>query len=418
MSKLNFLHLSIIILMSIVTLTKELKNGLGLEPQMGWNSWNHFGCNINEELIKSTAKSLISSGLADKGYVYVNLDDCWQISRDEKGRIQEDKVKFPSGIKALADYVHSLGLKFGLYSSAGEMTCERRPGSLGYEEIDAKTYAEWGVDYLKYDNCYNKGVPAIKRYTDMRDALMKTGRRIFYSICNWGEENVAHWGAEVGNSWRTTTDIEDKWLSFLKILDRQVGLEKYAKPGAWNDPDMLEVGNGGMTVNEYQAHFALWALLKAPLIIGCDLTDMDEHTFKTLSNQDLINVNKDPLGREGKRISRLDHETGALEVWAGEQSDGHVIILFNRSLKAKKITANFKDCGINYNSSGKSDSPGGELIDLFSKRNYGYFENTFTSEVEPHSAIVVKLNKKLTPEADAAIEPTSKPRLRFSLLQN
>jgi len=352
---------------------------------MGWNSWNRFRCDVSEDLIKRTADTIVESGLARMGYTYVNIDDCWQIGRDDNtGRVLEDKDRFPSGMRTLADYVHSVGLKFGLYSDAGTMTCERRPGSLGYEDIDAQTYAEWGVDYLKYDNCYNTGVPGIDRYSRMRDAIEKTGRSMVYSICSWGEENVATWAAEVGNSWRTTADIEDKWESFLDILDQQVGLEKYSSPGSWNDPDMLEVGNGGMTDNEYQAHFALWALLKAPLIIGCDVTNMSEATKKILMNEDIIAINQDPLGKQGRRISRIDTDTGALEVWAGETIKGTVIMMLNRSETKTKITANFKDCGYDY--------PAGYMVDLISKKHHGMVEDSFSAEVEPHSVVVMKIH--------------------------
>jgi alpha-galactosidase len=251
-----------------------LDNGLGKTPQMGWNSWNKFGCNISEKLIIDTINALNSSGLAELGYRYINIDDCWQSSRHPNGTIIPDPVAFPHGIKPLADYAHSKGLKFGLYSDAGYYTCEKRPGSLGYEEIDAKTYAEWGVDYLKYDNCYNndtKGMESIVRYTKMRDALQKTGRNIFYSLCSWGKDNVSMWGNNIGNSWRTTRDIKDTYRSMTKNIDINDRWYQYAGPGGWNDPDMLEVGNYGMSLDEYRAHFGLWAITKAPLLIGCDV---------------------------------------------------------------------------------------------------------------------------------------------------
>ena len=222
-----------------------LDNGLGLTPQMGWNSWNKFACNINEQLIKDTIDALVSTGLAGVGYKYVNLDDCWQYNRTADGKIVVDP-RFPNGIKPLADYAHSKGLLFGLYSDAGYKTCQGRPGSLGYEEIDAKTYAEWGVDYLKYDNCYNDGTKPEVRYPPMRDALNKSGRRIFYSMCEWGIDSPAKWAKTVGNSWRTTIDISDSWARMCNIIDLNDLCADYAAPGGWNDPDMLEVGNGGM----------------------------------------------------------------------------------------------------------------------------------------------------------------------------
>jgi len=352
---------------------------------MGWNSWNKFGCSINEELITNTAQKLVSTGLAAKGYDYLNLDDCWQLSRDSTGRIVEDFKAFPSGMKNLSIYVHSLGLKFGLYSSAGNYTCQGRPGSLGFEEIDAKTYAEWEVDYLKYDNCYNNKVSGKNiRYPAMRDALNKTGRPIFYSICNWGEENTATWAAEVGNSWRTTGDIVDNWFSFLWILDSQVGLENYSKQGAWNDPDMLEVGNGKMSASEYQAHFALWALLKAPLLIGTDLNTMSPEILSILGNEEIIAINQDKLGKQGKRIKNNFGIFGATEVWSGELSDGIAIILFNRSfLSSWSIKANFNECGFK--------DVGGILRNLVTKENYGYVKSSFSAKVPKHSVVVLKL---------------------------
>jgi len=362
----------------------SLDNGLGQTPPMGWNSWNHYGCNINEELIKKAADQLVSTGLAKKGYVYVNIDDCWQKTRDENGKIQADPDTFPSGMKALADYVHSLGLKFGLYSDAGFQTCAGRPGSLGYEEHDAQSYADWDVDYLKYDNCFEDGTSPKVRYPKMRDALLKTGKRIFFSMCEWGVENPATWATTVGNSWRTTQDIVDSWESFVNILDQQHGLESYSGPGGWNDPDMLEVGNGGMTESEYQAHFALWALLKSPLLLGMDLTNMSESTRRIIENDEIIAINQDPLGKQGRRISRVEKTTGYLDTFAGEVTGGVVYILFNRSTQKETMQINFKDGGF--------QADGGKLRNLVTGEEYVYTENSYMTEVEPHSAVVVKLS--------------------------
>ena len=285
-----------------------LENGLGKTPPMGWNSWNKFGCNISEKLIIDTIDALNSSGLAELGYNYINLDDCWQSSRHPNGTIIPDPVAFPNGIKPLVDYAHSKGLKFGLYSDAGFFTCEKRPGSLGYEEIDAKTYAEWGVDYLKYDNCYNNDTKnsnetqSILRYKKMRDALLNSGRNIYYSLCSWGMENVSMWGKEIGNSWRTTKDIKDNWRSMTKIIDLNNRWYEYGGPGGWNDPDMLEVGNGGMSLDEYRSHYSLWAISKSPLLIGCDVTNMDEDTIEVLTNPEVIAINQDSLGEQARKI--------------------------------------------------------------------------------------------------------------------
>ena len=265
--------------------------------------WNKFACGINETLIKDTIDALVDLGFVAAGYNYINLDDCWQVSRDANNVIVPDPKAFPSGIKALADYAHSRGMLFGLYSDAGHKTCAGRPGSLGYEEIDARTYAEWGVDYLKYDNCYSDKKAPQPRYEAMRDALNKSGRTIFYSMCEWGVEDPAKWARTVGNSWRTTGDISDNWHSMTTIIDANDKWADFAGPGGWNDPDMLEVGNGGMTTDEYRTHFSLWAISKAPLLIGCDVTKKDPTTFEILLNKEVIAVNQDPLGVQGRKVA-------------------------------------------------------------------------------------------------------------------
>ena len=296
------MYQQLLILSLLISSTLSLDNGLGLTPQMGWNTWNKFGCNINETLIYDSIDALVSSGLRDLGYNYMNLDDCWQKSRDANKTIVPDAEKFPNGIKVLADYAHNKSLKFGLYSDAGNYTCQLRPGGYGYEDIDAKTYSEWGVDYLKYDNCLNGGISAKIRYPRMTIALMRQERPIFFSICQWGEEEIATWGRAMGNSWRTTQDIVDRWDSMLNIIDINDQWYKYAGPGGWNDPDMLEVGNRHMTYVEYQTHFSLWAISKAPLLIGCDLTSMSNETFEILSNKEVIEINQDKLGEQGHKI--------------------------------------------------------------------------------------------------------------------
>ncbi|XP_010252090.1 PREDICTED: alpha-galactosidase 3 isoform X2 [Nelumbo nucifera] len=281
----------------------QLNNGLAQTPQMGWNSWNFFACNINETVIKETADELISTGLAELGYVYVNIDDCWSSpSRSLQGSLVPDPETFPSGIKSLADYIHEKGLKLGIYSDAGVFTCQVRPGSLFHESADAELFASWGVDYLKYDNCYNLGIKPEKRYPPMRDALNATGHTIFYSLCEWGVDDPALWAGGVGNSWRTTDDINDSWASMTTIADLNDKWAAYAGPGGWNDPDMLEVGNGGMTYQEYRAHFSIWALMKAPLLIGCDVRNMTAETLEILSNKEVIAVNQDPLGVQGRKV--------------------------------------------------------------------------------------------------------------------
>eukprot|EP01027_Heterolobosea_sp_BB2_P009793 GEZU01014408.1.p1 GENE.GEZU01014408.1~~GEZU01014408.1.p1 ORF type:complete len:320 (-),score=103.28 GEZU01014408.1:108-1067(-) len=315
------------------------------------------------------------------------MDDCWAGERDAEGNIHPDAQAFPSGIAALADYVHSLGLKFGLYSDAGNFTCAGRPGSLGYEKNDANTYASWGVDYLKYDNCYNDNISPKVRYPIMRDALNATGRPIFFSMCEWGDDDPATWAAEVGNSWRTTGDIKDNWNSMLRNLDKQVPITKYAGPGGWNDPDMLEVGNGGMTDVEYQSHFSLWALLKAPLLIGCDITNMSAATKEILMNSEVIAVNQDPLGVSGALLSQSTGLGGALQVWGGPLSDGSfAVVLFNRAIVASKIAVDFSSLpGF------PSNTLAAAVRDLWAHKDLGTFKGSFSSMVPAHGVTMVKV---------------------------
>lgn len=322
-----------------------LSNGLGMTPPMGWNSWNHFGCNIDEKMIRETADALVSTGLSKLGYEYVNIDDCWaEISRDDKGNLVPKKSTFPSGIKALADYVHKKGLKLGIYSDAGYFTCSRRmPGSLGYEEQDAKTFASWGIDYLKYDNCNNDGSKPTQRYPVMTRALMKAGRPIFFSLCEWGDMHPAEWGAPVGNSWRTTNDISDNWESMISRADQNEIYAEYARPGGWNDPDMLEVGNGGMTKDEYIVHFSLWAISKAPLLLGCDIRNMTRETMDIITNKEVIAVNQDPYGFQAKKV-RME---GDQEIWSAPLSGYKIaVVLLNRGPVRYSTTARWDDIGL------------------------------------------------------------------------
>ncbi|KAM7463234.1 hypothetical protein LguiA_031355 [Lonicera macranthoides] len=322
-----------------------LANGLALTPPMGWNSWNHFACNIDEKIIRETADALVSTGLSKLGYKYVNIDDCWaELARDKKGNLVPKKSTFPSGIKALADYVHSKGLKLGIYSDAGYLTCSQKmPGSLGHEEQDAKTFASWGIDYLKYDNCNNDGSKPTVRYPVMTRALMKAGRPIFFSLCEWGDMHPALWGADVGNSWRTTNDIADTWDSMLSRADMNEIYAELARPGGWNDPDMLEVGNGGMTTNEYIVHFSIWAISKAPLLIGCDVRNATKEIIDIIANKEVIAVNQDRLGVQAKKV----RSEGDLEIWAGPLSGYRVaLLLVNRGPSPNIITAQWDDIKI------------------------------------------------------------------------
>lgn len=333
-----------LVTLAVTPSASALNNGLGLTPPMGWNDWNTFGCSVSDALIRQTADVMVSNGMAAAGYEYVNIDDCWStMARDSSGNLVPDPNKFPNGIKALADYVHGKGLKLGIYGEAGSTTCAGYPGSLGHETQDAKLFASWGIDLLKYDNCGDHGgLTNQQRYETMRDALAASGRLIFFAMCEWGQDAVWTWGAPVGNSWRTTGDITASWGSVLSILDQQNGLESYAGPGGWNDPDMLEVGNG-LTDDESRAHFGLWALLNAPLIAGNDLRSMSATTLATLTNTEVIAVNKDWGGKAGYRL----RDDGDAEVWIKPMANGsRAVILLNRGTAATSISVTASALGL------------------------------------------------------------------------
>ena len=310
---------------------------LAATPPMGWNSWNHFADKIDDATVRAQADAMVASGLRDAGYRYINIDDTWEGERDAAGVIHPN-AKFPD-MKALADYVHAKGLKLGIYSSPGPKTCAGYAGSLGHEVQDAQTYAAWGIDYLKYDLCslgdrmrtaggLDKAHEIeLAAYRKMDAALKFTGRPIVYSLCQYGVASVWRWGASVGgNAWRTTGDITDKYARMMQIGLGQAGLSKYAAPGHWNDPDMLEVGNGGMNGTEYRSHLSLWAILAAPLLAGNDLTRMSPDTLSILTNREVIAIDQDPLGRQGDRVTA----EGPLEVWAKPLKGGaHAVGLFN-----------------------------------------------------------------------------------------
>jgi alpha-galactosidase len=294
---------------------------------MGFNTWNRFACDVSEDLVRGIADAMVDSGMRDAGYEYLVIDDCWQVDRGEDGVIIADPERFSSGMKALADYVHDRGLKFGLYSDAGPKTCQGRPGSLGYEELDAATYADWGVDYVKLDWCHADSLSAPVQYRKFREALDATDRDIVLSICEWGRNLPWEWAPEVGQLWRTTGDIWDGWQSVLWILEANNRHHQVAGPGHWNDPDMLEVGNGGMTLEEYRSHFSLWAIMAAPLMAGNDLREMSSEIRDILTNEAVIAVDQDPLGVQGRVV--LDRGYG-YQVWAKPLADGSVAAaLFN-----------------------------------------------------------------------------------------
>ena len=382
--------------------------GLADTPQMGWNSWNKFGDKLNEELVHQTADRMQELGLADYGYVYLNLDDCWHGDRDKSGFITEDEERFPGGMRALTDYIHARGLKAGIYSDAGTQTCACRAGSLGHEYQDALVYANWGFDYLKYDWCYTEDINPKGAYRLMRDALRSTGRPILFSMCEWGQSKPWEWAAEIGHSWRTTGDIcasfkdiqhyDDlgnptwKQLGVLSIIDLNEPLRKYAGPGHWNDPDMLEVGNG-MTVAEDRAHFTLWCMMAAPLILGNDLNNMSDETLAIITNRDVIAIDQDPLGIQGFRTAKNE---GGLEYWFKPLEGGDwAFCIFNRSETEQKATINWKKLNPTDEISGRStgfDSTVYDMKDLWNpKAKAATTKKNLKVEVPTHDVIVYRL---------------------------
>jgi alpha-galactosidase len=361
-------------------------------PPMGWNSWNHFAEKVDDGTVRAAADALVSSGMRDAGYLYVNIDDTWEGKRDARGVIHPND-KFPD-MKALADYVHAKGLKLGIYSSPGPKTCAGYEGSLSHEEQDARTYAEWGVDYLKYDLCSYDEIlqreagsdPAKAQkiqedvYRKMREALQKTGRPIVLSLCQYGWAAVWRWGASAGgNLWRTTDDIEDNWNSMSNLGFGQNGLERFAGPGHWNDPDMLEIGNGGMNDNEYKTHMTLWSLLAAPLIAGNDLSHMTPETLSILTNREVIAVDQDKKGVQGHRI----WQQGPLEIWTKPLADGSLAVgLFNRGGAWMTLEFNFADASLQ-----------GEvaLRDLWSHQDLGTFSGRYAAMIPSHGVQLLRV---------------------------
>ena len=366
---------------------------LALTPPMGWNSWNKFACSVSEDMIREMADAMVKSGMKDAGYQYVVIDDCWQVTRDENGNIVADPQRFPSGIKALADYVHSLGLKFGIYSDAGSKTCAGRPGGLGHEYQDAVQYAAWGVDYLKYDWCNTTTQDAKASYANIRAALDAAGRPIVLSICEWGKAQPWLWGKEVGgNLWRTTGDIQDRWAGkkewkpgdccsygVVDIIDAEAELYSYAGPGHWNDPDMLEVGNGGMTDVEYRSHFSLWTILAAPLIAGNDLRSMRPEIRDILTNKEVIAIDQDPLGMQGRRVSK----SGDREVWAKQLQDGsRAVVLLNPGAAAQNVAVRWGEIGY-------PDHLSASVRDLWEHKEMAKATGKFSATVPSHGVVMV-----------------------------
>ena len=361
-------------------------------PPMGWNSWNHFARQIDDVTVRAQADAMVSSGMRDAGYLYVNIDDTWEGERDAQGVIHSNS-KFPD-MKALADYVHSKGLKIGVYSSPGPKTCAKFEGSYGHEEQDAQTYASWGIDYLKYDLCglgevmKNAESPdaahkiMVDAYVKMRDALRKTGRPIVYSFCQYGDDAVWQWGPSIGaNLWRTTGDITDKYARMEQIGFSQAGLAKFAGPGHWNDPDMLEVGNGGMNADEYRTHMSLWAILAAPLLAGNDLTTMSPETIALLTNREVVAIDQDRLGKQGDRLSA----EGPTEIWIRQLADGSKAVgLFNRHPSPLYVQTNFHELGF---------QGAVKVRDIWAAKDLGTLQGVYATKVPGHGVILLRISE-------------------------
>jgi len=400
--------LFLLLFLSSLNVFSQKFEGLALTPQMGWNSWNNFGTDINEQMVREIADALISTGLKDAGYNYILLDDGWMaMERDAQGNLVPHPEKFPNGIKIVADYVHSKGLKFGLYNCAGSKTCAGYPGSRGHEYQDALKYAEWGVDYLKYDWCSTGKLNAEEAYTTMRDAIYTAGRPILLSICEWGTYAPWEWAQTVGHSWRTTGDIYNcfeckhdhggyfSWgaLNILNMRDQDT-LRKAAGPGHWNDMDMLEIGNGGLNPNEEKSHFALWAILNSPLLLGNDLRNMSKETLDILTNKEIIAINQDSLGIQGFKYKTVD----TIEIWAKPmQNNTWAICFFNHSQDTIDFTFNWEgqtiiDDIFNKEITFNKDNVY-KIRDLYQHKDIGTTKKTLKQKLESNQSLVVKVFK-------------------------
>jgi alpha-galactosidase len=358
---------------------------LAQTPPMGWNDWYQYECKVNDASVRANADALVSTGMKAAGYVYVNVDDCWQGKRDAQGLIHANR-RF-ADMKALGDYIHQKGLKFGIYSSPGPKTCAGYEGSYGYEQQDAETYAGWGVDFLKYDWCSASKVYKADEmqaaYRKMYDAIRRTGRPMVYSLCQYGLETVWQWGASVGgNMWRTTDDIGgDGYARVMFFGFGQDGLQQYAGPGHWNDPDILQIGLGKLDADEEKTQMTLWCVLAAPLLAGNDLTHMTPQTLALLTNPDVIAVDQDPAGVQGHRV----WDQGPLEIWVKPLADGSkAVALFNRGESELPVTVRFADVG--------AHGPA-RVGDLWARKNLGVFVNGFAASVRRHGAVLLKVTE-------------------------
>jgi alpha-galactosidase len=363
---------------------------------MGWNSWNHFNCaGLNETVVENTALAMATNGMKAAGYQYINLDDCWQgIHVTGQGALVTDPTKFPHGMPALVSYVHSLGLKIGIYEDVGTETCEDMPGSYGHYDQVAQQFVSWGMDYVKMDYCHTTGEDPKALYTQFAQSLANANSHMVFSICDWGNGLVWEWAPQLSNSWRTTPDIYDSWLSMITNLDATSAFAASASPGAWNDPDMLEVGNGGMTPTEDQTQFSMWAILAAPLIAGNDLTKMTAKTLATLTNPEVIAVDQDALGKQGLLLS--DHGNG-LQVWSRQVMGGTVVALLNQSKSPASITVNWSDIGLQSEQSAA-------VRDLWARADLGASVGSFTANVSSHAVTLLKIGASGTAPSQTVYE--------------
>jgi alpha-galactosidase len=362
--------------------------GLAPTPPMGWNSWNTFATRVDEALIRTTADAMVSTGMLDAGYVYLVIDDGWEaMERDASGNLVPDPERFPSGMKALGDYIHSKGFKFGIHNCAGGKTCSGYPGGRGHEFQDARAYASWGVDYLKYDWCDHGTANGEETYKIMRDALFAAGRPVVYSLCEWGNNKPWIWGKNVGHLWRTTGDVtncfdcQDVYAQGWKIiLDGQVGLESYAGPDHWNDPDMLEVGNHGLSIAESRAQFSLWCMLAAPLMAGNDIRNMSREIRDILIDKDVLAVDQDTLGKQGYQFMTQPGK----QIWVKELSSGEwAVCFFNSGEQAMLQRVEWSNLSFLKGTY--------SVRDLWSKKSLGKTEGRLESRIAPHDVLLVKL---------------------------
>lgn len=399
------LIISVLITIFSLALFAQNTEKLALTPPMGWNSWNTFQTNINEDLVKGVVDAFIRDGLKDAGYNYIVLDDGWMaMERNAQGNLVPDPKKFPSGLKSLSDYIHSKGLKFGIYNCAGNKTCGGYPGGRGHEYQDALMYASWGVDYLKYDWCNTDKINPIGAYTTMSEAIIATKRPMIFSLCEWGDNEPWKWAGNIGQLWRTTGDIypcfdcefkHDTWSSWgvMKIANMRKDIRHAAGPGHWNDPDMLEVGNG-MSVSEDRVHFALWCMMAAPLIMGNDVRKASKETIALLTNKNLIAIDQDSLGMQGFRYSLKD----SMEIWARPLANFEWALCFiNTSSKPQKLSFNWKteeiiDNVFKYSLNTKSETY--RVKDLFKNSFIATTDKPLETTIPSHDVLLVRLSKK------------------------